>query len=271
MANNLKILFIGDTVGQNGKKMLQQYLPLLKQNHKPQVTIVNGENISEGKGMYQKDFKAIVQAGADVVTMGNHTWNKSEITDYIDQEEKLLRPLNFPKGTPGKGYTIIKVNQAKLAVINLQGRALMDAYLDDPFTEVQALVDQIKAETSCIFIDFHAETTSEKLALAWCLDGQVSAVIGTHTHVQTNDARILPQKTAVLTDVGMTGPYNGILGVQKEKIIQRFLTQRPQRFLIDEQSPSQLSGCLLEINDQTGEAKSIQTIQINPDHPYHEF
>ncbi len=179
----------------------------------------------------------------------------------------MIRPANFPEGTPGIGYKVININQEKIAVINMQGRALMNS-LDDPFRKMDAILDEVSKETSCIFVDFHAETTSEKQAMGWYLDGRVSAVVGTHTHVQTNDARILPKGTAYLTDVGMTGAYDSILGVERDIIIDKFLSQLPVRHEIPEQGRKLLSGCFLEIDSSNGQAIRIENIVINDDRPF---
>ena len=236
----MRILFVGDVMGNVGQTAVTTYLPKLKRRYKPQVTIVNGENATRGRGINQEVYKDILTAGADVITMGNHTWDNNEIFDFINGAKKLIRPLNFPPATtPGVG-----------------------------FTTVQPLVEQLREETPNIFIDFHAETTSEKEAMAWYLDGQVSAVVGTHTHVQTSDERVLPNGTAFLSDVGFTGPYNGILGMTRENVIQRFLEQMPTRFNVQEDSPAVLSGCVIDVDGQSGRAKKIARILINPDHPY---
>ncbi|RRK11122.1 TIGR00282 family metallophosphoesterase [Lactiplantibacillus garii] len=265
----MRILFVGDVMGNVGQTAVATYLPKLKRRYKPQVTIVNGENATRGRGISQEVYKDFLSAGADVITMGNHTWDNNEIFDFIGGAKKLVRPLNFPPATtPGQGYTVVKVNTVKLAVINLQGNVFMGQNLADPFTTVQPLIAELRQTTPNIFIDFHAETTSEKEALAWYLDGQVSAVVGTHTHVQTSDERVLPQGTAFLSDVGFTGPYNGILGMTRENVIQRFLEQMPTRFNVQEDSPAVLSGCVIDVNEKTGHAQKIQRILINPDHPY---
>ncbi|CAJ1228755.1 MULTISPECIES: TIGR00282 family metallophosphoesterase [Lactiplantibacillus] len=265
----MRILFVGDVMGQVGQDAIATYLPKLKRRYKPQVTIVNGENATRGRGISQQVYKDFLSAGADVITMGNHTWDNNEIFDFIGDAKKLVRPLNFPIATtPGKGYTIVNVNTAKLAVINLQGNVFMGQNLADPFTTVQPLVEELRETTPNIFVDFHAETTSEKEAMAWYLDGQVSAVIGTHTHVQTSDERVLPEGTAFLSDVGFTGPYNGILGMTRENVIQRFLEQMPTRFNVQEDSPAVLSGCVIDLDEKNGHAKKIQRVLINPDHPY---
>ena len=263
----MRVLFIGDVVGAMGREMITEYLPRLKKKFRPQVTIVNGENAAAGRGITEKIYKKFLQDGVDVVTMGNHTWDNRDIFEFIDQAKKMVRPANFPEGTPGQGIVFVKVNQLELAVINMQARSFM-VDLDDPFRKINELIEEARKRTPIIFVDFHGETTSEKQAMGWFLDGKVSAVVGTHTHVQTNDARILPQGTAYLTDVGMTGPYDGILGMRREPVIEKFLTALPKRFEVVENGRGILSGCLLEIDDVTGKAKTIELIQINEDRPF---
>lgn len=265
----MKVLFIGDVVGSIGREAVDKYLPMLKNKYKPQVTILNGENAAAGRGITEKIYKQFLQAGADVITMGNHTWDNREIFDFIDDAKKLVRPANFPEDTtPGQGMVYVNVNQLKLAVINLQGRTFMPD-LNDPFRKADELIKEASKQTPFIFIDFHAETTSEKQAMGWYVDGRVSAMVGTHTHVQTNDARILPQGTAYLTDAGMTGPYDAVLGMEKEKVLQRFLTNLPTRFEVPKQGRSILSGCCLELDPRSGRAVSIKPILINDDHPFY--
>lgn len=264
---NVRILFIGDIVGSLGREAISEYLPKLKKAYHPQVTIANGENAASGRGITEKIYKKLLQDGVDVVTLGNHTWDNRDIFEFIGDAKKMIRPANFSDETPGKGMVFVKVNQLELAVINLQARTFMTA-IDDPFKKADELVAQARKKTPFIFVDFHGETTSEKQALSWYLDGRVSAVVGTHTHVQTNDARILPQGTAYLTDVGMTGPYDAILGMKKEPIIEKFKTALPKRFEVVEEGRTILSACLIEIDDQTGKAKRIEPIQISEDRPF---
>ncbi|MCP8616450.1 TIGR00282 family metallophosphoesterase [Salirhabdus salicampi] len=263
----MKILFIGDIVGSIGRQMLQDHLPKLKKKYHPDVTIVNGENAAHGKGITEKIYNNFLQWGADVITLGNHAWDKREIFDFIDNAERMARPANFPEDTPGKGIVYYKVGANTVAVINIQGRTFMPP-LEDPFREVDRLIKEAKKKTSIIFIDFHAEATSEKQALGWYVDGRASAVVGTHTHVQTADERILHEGTAYITDVGMTGPYDGILGVEKSDVIRRFLTSLPVRFEVPDKGRAQLSGVIVDIDSKTGRSKSIKRITINDDHPF---
>ncbi|MBF0779886.1 MULTISPECIES: TIGR00282 family metallophosphoesterase [unclassified Granulicatella] len=260
----MRILFIGDIVGGIGRESVRELLPKLKRKYKPQITIANAENSAHGKGITEKIYKELLALGIDVITMGNHTWDNKDIFNFIHQAPKLVRPANFPKGVAGQGFTIINVNHQKLAVINLQGRVFM-ANLDDPFTVGEQLIKECRNITPHIFIDFHAETTSEKQAFAWSMDGLVSAVIGTHTHVQTNDARILPQGTAFMSDVGMTGAYDSVLGFRKEAIITKFKNQLPARHEVTDSGRKLFSACFLELDDTTGKARKIENILINED------
>jgi metallophosphoesterase (TIGR00282 family) len=260
----MRILFIGDVVGSNGREMVKAHLSTLKRKYNPSITIINGENSAHGKGITEKIYRQFLELGAQAVTLGNHAWDKREIFDFIDDAKYLVRPANYPEGTPGKGITYVTFNDVQVAVINLQGRTFLPA-IDCPFRKADELIEEAKKKTNIIFVDFHAETTSEKIAMGWYLDGKVTAVVGTHTHVQTADERILPEGTAFITDVGMTGPYDGILGVTKEAVLTRFLTNLPVRFEVDE-GRGQLSGVIIELDKTSGHAKSIKRIQINDDH-----
>ncbi len=263
----MKILFIGDVVGSPGRSMVKEYLPKLKEKYRPNVSIINGENAAAGKGITEKIYKDFLSWGAQVVTLGNHAWNKKEIFDFIDDAKYLIRPANFPMGNPGYGMTFININGIEVAVINLQGRTFMQM-IDDPFLKADELIAEAKKRTNIIFIDFHAEATSEKQAFAWYVDGRVSAVVGTHTHTQTADERILPDGTGYITDVGMTGPYDGILGVERETIIKRFITNLPGRFEVVKNTRTQLNGFLVIIYEKTGKSIKVERIMINDDHPY---
>ncbi|MFK8242861.1 MULTISPECIES: TIGR00282 family metallophosphoesterase [unclassified Facklamia] len=257
----MRLLFIGDVVGKKGQEALSQYLPQLKQNYRPQVTIVNGENIDNGKGISEKWYKWLLSTGADVVTLGNHAWDNREIYDFIESAKSLVRPINLPEGTPGKGVHFIKVNQYELAVINALGSVFMGSCIE-PFNYFQEKISEIRQRTPFIFVDFHAEATSEKQALGYFLDGEVSAVVGTHTHVQTNDARILPQGTGFMTDVGMTGAMESVIGFNPQQVVNKFKTHLPTRL---EQSMSDsmvISGCFIELDPKTGRCLSIEPIYL---------
>lgn len=262
----MRVLFIGDVVGRKGREMLATYLPKLKQKYRPTLTVVNGENAAGGKGINEKTYREMMECGAQVITMGNHTWDKREIFEFIDDAPKLVRPANFPDGTPGEGMRFFKANTTEVAVINLQGRTFLPP-LESPFEKADELIEMAKKRTPVIFVDFHAEATSEKQAMGWYLDGKVSAVVGTHTHVQTADNRVLPKGTAFLTDVGMTGPYDGIIGMDREVVMKRFLTHLPVRFEVAT-GRGQLSGTYIEIDGKTGFSRSIERILINDDQPF---
>lgn len=258
----MRLLFIGDVVGEMGRQLVKEYLPQLKREYRPQVTIVNGENAAHGRGITEKIYKELLQAGADVITLGNHAFDNQNVFEFIDDAKKLVRPANYPKVMQrGVGYVIVNVNQQKLAVINLQGRTFMPP-IDDPFEKMEQLIKEIKKETPFIFVDFHAEATSEKQALALAFDGEISAVVGTHTHVQTNDARLLPKGTAYLTDVGMTGPEDSILGMKKEAVIEKFKTALPKRFEVETTGSGILNYTMIDLDDKTGKAKKITVHHI---------
>lgn len=263
----MKILFLGDVVGSMGREMVKEYVPKLKEKYHPNVTIINGENAAAGKGITEKIYKDFLTWGAQVVTLGNHAWNKKDIFDFIDDAKYLIRPGNFPDGNPGYGLAFVNINGTEVAVINLQGRTFMPA-IDDPFLKADELIAVAKKRTNIIFLDFHAEATSEKQALAWYVDGRVSAIVGTHTHTQTADERILPDGTGYITDVGMTGPYDGILGVERDAVLTRFLTNLPVRFEVVKQGRMQLNGVLVSIDKTSGKATKIERILINDDHPF---
>ncbi|WP_053219594.1 TIGR00282 family metallophosphoesterase [Virgibacillus senegalensis] len=263
----MRILFIGDVVGSPGREMVRDYLPRLKQKYQPHVSIVNGENAAAGKGITEKIYKQFLEAGAQAVTLGNHAWDKKEIFEFIDEAEYMVRPANFPEGTPGREIVYVRSNKAEVAVINLQGRTFLPP-LDDPFRKADKLIAEARKRTNLIFVDFHAEATSEKQAMGWYLDGKVSAVVGTHTHTQTADDRILPKGTGYITDAGMTGPYDGILGTDKEAVLNRFLTNLPVRFEVTKTGRTQLNGFIVDIDEKSGLAKNVERILINDDHPY---
>ncbi|WP_066173186.1 TIGR00282 family metallophosphoesterase [Bacillus marinisedimentorum] len=261
----MKLLFVGDVVGSPGRKMITEYLPRLKKKYRPQVTIVNGENAAGGRGITEKIYRNILESGAQAVTLGNHAWDNKEIFEFIDDAPKMVRPANFPDA-PGKGSALLNINGISVGVINLQGRTFLPA-LDCPFRKADELLEKMKGKADIIFVDFHAEATSEKQAMGWYLDGRVSAVVGTHTHVQTADNRILPGGTAYMSDVGMTGPYDGVLGMDREAVITKFLTNLPVRFEVTK-GREQLSAVLIDIDEKTGAASSIKRMMINEDSPF---
>ncbi|PTK62153.1 TIGR00282 family metallophosphoesterase [Staphylococcus haemolyticus] len=262
----MRILFIGDIVGKVGRNAIAEYLPKIKQSYRPTVSIVNAENAAHGKGLTEKLYKQLLRDGVDFMTMGNHTYGQREIYDFIDDANRMIRPANFPSEAPGVGMRFIQINDIKLAIINLQGRSFMQD-IDDPFKKADQLIEEAKKETNFIFVDFHAETTSEKNAMGWYLDGRVSAVVGTHTHIQTSDDRVLPNGTGYITDVGMTGYYDGILGINRDEVIERFITSLPQRHVVPDDGRSVLSGVIIDL-DKDGKTKQIERILINDDHPF---
>lgn len=255
----MRILFIGDVVGRPGREILRQQLHHIQEEHQIDFTIANGENASGGKGINQRVFNEISNYGVDVVTMGNHVWDKKEVLNLIEQENRIIRPANYPPGAPGKGWNIYHVNKNhQIAVVNLSGRVYLSP-LDCPFQAIDKILSQLSSITSTIIVDFHAEATSEKQAMGWYLDGRVSAVLGTHTHIQTADARILNRHTAYITDVGMTGPRDSVLGVDKELVIKKFITQMPVRFEIAG-GDIQINAVIIDI-DEAGRATGIKPIQ----------
>jgi len=258
----MRILFLGDVVGEPGRKAVIKRLYALKQEHHVDFVIVNGENAAGGRGITPKICIELLRAGAAVITTGDHVWDQQEIVDHFATEPRLLRPINWPPGTPGAGSVVLDTDHGKVAVINAQGRSFIQPTLDNPFTVVATEVDRLRDElgVKIIFIDFHAETTAEKIAFGRCFDGKVSAIIGTHTHVQTADERIFPGGTAYLTDSGMCGPEDSVLGRSFEPIIERFITLMPKRFPVAK-GLVRLCGAVVDIDTETGKANSIERIQ----------
>lgn len=255
----MNILAVGDILGTIGVKELQKRLQKIKNEYNVDFAIVNGENAAEGMGITLKNFKDILSAGADCVTMGNHTWGKKEIFSFID-EPKLIRPANYPKSVCGKGYNIYKCKDKKIAVINALGRAEISIMLDNPFEVVREIIQKIKSEVDIIMFDFHAEATAEKKAMAYYLDGEITAIFGTHTHTQTADEQILEKGTAFITDIGMTGPKNGVIGMDKDAALKRFTTSLPERYKIAT-GEAMFNSVLFEIDDNTNKVTKI--VKIN--------
>lgn len=257
----MKIMFIGDIVGNSGKEAILKYLPSLKRQYRPQLTIANGENISDGRGISEKDYKFLMSNGIDVITLGNHAFDHSSIFNYINDAKCLLRPYNTRKSLLGKGLHYIKINDTEIAIVNLLGSVFMDTDIVNPFEIIDELIGEVSKRVKHIFIDFHAETTSEKLAFANYLDGKVSAIVGTHTHVQTNDARVLPSGTAYITDVGMTGVEDSVIGFNKFDSIHRFRTQEPVKLRQASGNKLVMGAVLIELDEQTGLSRRIQIIE----------
>ena len=257
----MKILMIGDVVAKPGRKLLKDHLPGLIQDQKLEFVLANAENASHGLGVTAETAEELFHAGVDVLTSGNHIWDKKEILEFIKLESRLLRPANYPPAAPGKGHIIISSkNGCKVGVLNLQGRVFMGPS-DDPFRIGLELVDTMKRETPLIFVDMHAEASSEKQAMGWFLDGKVTAVCGTHTHVPTADERLLPNGTAYVTDIGMTGPYDSIIGMEKEAILKKYQDQLPARFEPATGNPI-LQAMMITADPDTGRARSIERITI---------
>lgn len=254
----MNILAVGDIVGSIGIQELQRKLQKLKSNEQIDFIIVNGENAAEGMGITEKNFKDILSAGADCVTLGNHTWGKKEIFKFIDNP-KIIRPANYPKDVCGKGYNIFKCNDKKIAVINAMGRAEINIMLDNPFEVVNNIVEKIGDKVDIIVVDFHAEATAEKKAMANFLDGRVTVIFGTHTHVQTADEQILKNGTGYITDIGMTGPEDSIIGMDTKSALKRFLTGLPERYKIAE-GKAIFNGVIFKIDDNTNKVQEIKRI-----------
>ena len=256
----MKLLFIGDIVGEPGRRAVKRLLPLLRERHGLQFVIANGENSAGGAGITIGTAKDIFESGVDVMTSGDHLWDQREITQLLEHEPRLLRPANYPPGVVGQGSIVIrKPGLPPVGVLDLQGRTFM-APLENPFTVAESEVEKLRAQTPIIFVDIHAEATSEKIALGWFLDGKVSAIVGTHTHVQTADERILPGGTACLTDAGFTGGHGGVLGREWVPVVERYRKQTPQRFGVCE-TDVKLCGCVVDIDEDTGRARSI--VRVN--------
>jgi metallophosphoesterase (TIGR00282 family) len=256
----LRVLAVGDIVGNPGYIIVKDFLSEIKKELDIDFCIANGENAATGNGITRSIAHGLFDSGVDVITMGNHVWSKRDIFRLFEDRESIIRPINYPIGTPGRGYIIAGINDKKVAVINAIGRVYLDN-LDCPFRVIENELKTISKITNIIIVDFHAEATSEKIAMGWFLDGKVSAVFGTHTHVQTADERILPRGTAYITDIGMTGPHDSILGVRKDIIIGRFIHHMPQKFEIAEENV-QLSGIVFEIDEITGKATSIHRVNV---------
>ncbi|OLZ09554.1 TIGR00282 family metallophosphoesterase [Sulfobacillus thermosulfidooxidans] len=255
----MKVLLVGDVVGKVGRRMLKSAIPIIKAENGVTLVVANGENAAGGNGLTHEIMDDLLASGVDVLSSGNHIFDKKEVLEFLDDVPALLRPLNLPVGTPGHGYVVTGIRGIPVAVINLAGRAFMPFQYDDPFAAIDRVLDSLAPEVRVILVDFHAETTSEKAALAWYLDGKVSVVVGTHTHVQTADERILPQGTAFITDLGMTGPRDSVIGVKTELVIQKLKTQMPVRF-DTATGPGQFGGLIVDIDEQSGRAREVKRI-----------
>jgi metallophosphoesterase (TIGR00282 family) len=256
----MKVLMVGDVYGEPGRAAIQRLLPRLREEHAINLVVVNVENAAGGFGITPPMAKAFLDQGVDVMTTGNHVWDKKEIIPHIAKENLLLRPANFPEGTPGVGFITVKAGPYRVGVINLMGRVFMNP-IDCPFRKADEILRDLRRDTPIILVDMHAEATSETLAMGWYLDGRATAVVGTHRHVQTADERVLPGGTAYITDLGLTGPTDGVIGVDREQIIQRFLTQMPMKFETAK-GPAALHGVVITLEPETGRATGIQRLRV---------
>ena len=257
----MKVLFIGDIMGEPGRRVIMKLLHKVVTPHQVDLIIGNGENAAGGFGITPDVAGELFDLGLSVITLGNHAWDKKEVIDYIKKEHRLLRPANYPDGVPGQGSIVIHTASGEsLGILQVMGRVFMPI-LDCPFRSAQRGVAQLKSQAAAILVDMHAETTSEKMAMGHFLDGQVTAVLGTHTHVQTADEQILPKGTAYLTDIGMTGPVHSVIGMKKEMAIQKFLTQMPRRLEVAT-GPAVFSAALIELDSSTGKAVGIERVRM---------
>lgn len=258
----MRLLFVGDVVGGPGRRALAALLPGLRDRHAPDFVVVNGENAAGGVGITEGTAHDIFDAGADAITLGNHAYRHREAYEFLDRDERVVRPANYPKGNPGRGHTVIERAGMRLAVVNLSGTVHLDA-ARSAFSEVDAILAQLGDGPGHVLVDFHAEVTSEKVAMGWHLDGRVTACLGTHTHVPTSDARVLPRGTAFVTDVGMTGPRGGVIGVVREQAVERFRTMMPVRFETSDEDPW-LNAVVVD-SDPDGRAVSIEQLLVPQD------
>lgn len=259
---NIRILCIGDVVGVTGRTMFQKHIDQIREKYAIDGIIVNGENSAHGRGISSRIVRFFKHNGVNVITSGNHIWYNKEIYSYLASANDLLRPANYPRSAPGVGVTTFECAGHVVGVLNLQGRVFMRDHIDCPFRAAESAISFLQHKTNTIIIDFHAEATSEKIALAYFLDGKISGLFGTHTHVQTADERILPGGTAYISDVGMVGSLNSMLGMKKEQIIEHFLTQLPVKFVVEHSAPILLNAVVMEIDTATGRATKIERISL---------
>ena len=257
----MRILFVADVIGTPGRRTVKGLLRLVRGRVKADAVVLNGENSAGGFGITPEIAREFFELGVDVITTGNHVWDKKEIHAYLEQEPRLLRPANYPAGNPGRGEVIVQVGEVRLAVLNLQGRVFMPA-IDDPYQVVEGMIERVGPEADLIVVDFHAEATSEKQAFARHLDGRVGAVVGTHTHVQTADERVLPKGTAAITDLGMTGGHDGIIGMKTEISIERQLLVARGERMQPADGELHLQGAVVDVDEKTGRARAIQRLSV---------
>jgi 2',3'-cyclic-nucleotide 2'-phosphodiesterase len=255
----VKLLFVGDVVGGIGRRTLAALLPGLRERHEPDFVVVNGENAAGGVGITERTAHELLDMGVDAITLGNHAYRHRDVYPFLDRDERVVRPANYPRGSPGRGATVVANGELRLGIVNVSGLLYLDA-VRSPFAEVDAALAELREKADFVLVDVHAEATSEKVALGWHLDGRVTACVGTHTHVPTADARVLPGGTAYVTDVGMTGPRGGVIGVKREQAIERFLTLTQVRFETSNDDPW-LNAVLVEAQDD-GRATSIEPVLL---------
>jgi hypothetical protein len=262
----MRVVFLGDVVGEPGRELVKLALPALRERYQADFFVVNGENAAAGRGITPKLAIDLMRSGADVVTLGDHAWDQREIVAYLPTEPRVLRPLNYPPVCPGAGTVVVSGNERKLAVMSLMGQTFMGPTVDNPFLLAPPEIEKLRSETPCILVDFHAEATSEKIAMGRALDGTVSLVVGTHTHVQTADEQIFPGGTAFLTDAGFTGGHHSVIGRDIDSVIAKYKTLMPGRFHICAEG-LQADGVFVELDDATGKAQRIERIQWRPPFP----
>jgi len=259
----MRVLAIGDIVGRPGRRILRSRLPSLREDLALDLVVANAENAAGGIGITPAVGRELLDLDIDLLTMGNHSWGKKEAYEFLRSEARIVRPANYPKGAPGQGWTVVETGTGvPVGVVNLGGRVYFTAILDCPFRTADAALEELAPLARIVLVDFHAEATSEKMALAHYLDGRVSAVFGTHTHVQTADARVLPGGTGYITDLGMTGPVDSVIGVEKAAVIRRFITQLPERFEVAS-GPAQLTGAVFDIDEESGLARRVELVRVN--------
>jgi len=264
--NEIRVLFVGDLIGEPGLQVFAEHIGKIREKYRADAVIVNGENIAKnGRGILPFHMEALKKLGVSVVTSGNHVWSKQNIIPYMEANTDLLRPANYPSECPGRGVTTFNVNGATIGVVSLQGRVFFRELTDCPFRALQTQLSYLHSQTNIVIVDFHAEATAEKLGLALFIDGKVSAIIGTHTHVQTSDERVLPGGTAYISDVGMVGSLNSMIGFKKESALRALRTQMPSRFEVDYQGPFVLGAVIITIDIETGKALGIDRIRIIDD------
>jgi len=267
----IRMMFLGDLVGEPGLALFEKWVPRLKEKHKIDAVVVNGENTGKnGKGITAEIVQRLKDAGCSVITSGNHIWANKKIYDFISQSDVLLRPANYPSVCPGKGFALVNLNDAYVGVICVQGRVFMHEDIECPFRTVDSLISMLKTKTNIIFVEFHAEATSEKHAMRHFLDGKVTGLFGTHTHVQTSDEMILPSGTAYMTDLGFAGAQHSALGIDQKIILNRFLSQMPAFFKVEKKGPMVLNGVWVEVDVETGNTLKIERINI-VDNEIHNF